>query len=130
MQQLAFELGYSETAYVLRVDAGLTLRWFSPTMEVALCGHATLASAHVLWNLGRVQGAIAFQTKSGVLSCERTGRVIYIDLPRATLEEVLPPVGLLSALGGLRPVTLLRANTSDLLLELPDEEAVQRLAPD
>ncbi|MDB4990206.1 MAG: yddE, partial [Myxococcaceae bacterium] len=130
MQQLAYELGHSETAYVLRVQDGLSLRWFSPTMEVQLCGHATLASAHVLWNLGRAQGAIAFQTKSGVINCERTGKVIYLDMPRSTIEDVPPPVGLLSALGGLRPVALKRVSTNDILVELPDEDSVQKLVPD
>jgi PhzF family phenazine biosynthesis protein len=129
MQQLAFELGYSETAYVLRVDDKLSLRWFTPKLEVALCGHATLASAHVLWNVGRAQGSIAFQTHAGVLSCERVGKVIYLDMPRATLQDEPPPVGLLSALG-VRPVLLKRASTSDILVELTDEDAVQRVTPD
>jgi PhzF family phenazine biosynthesis protein len=129
MQQLAFELGYSETAYVLRIDDRLTLRWFSPKTEVALCGHATLASAHVLWNVGRVQGPIAFETKAGVLRCQRVHRVIYLDMPRSTLADEQPPVGLLSALG-VRPLALKRANTQDILVELADEDAVQRATPD
>ena len=129
MQQLAFELGYAETAYVLRVDDKLSLRWFSPKMEVALCGHATLASAHVLWSVGRAQGSIAFQTKAGVLGCERVGKVIYLDMPRATLQDEPPPVGLLSSLG-VRPVLLKRVNTNDILVELADEDAVQRATPD
>src|SRR6195952_5042448 len=129
MQQFAFELGFSETAYVLRVGDGLSLRWFTPSAEAALCGHATLASAHVLWNVGRAQGNIAFQTKAGVLTCERVGKVIYLDMPRATLQDEPPPVGLLSSLG-VRPVLLKRVNTNDILVELADEDAVQRVTPD
>jgi PhzF family phenazine biosynthesis protein len=128
MQQLAFELGYSETAYVLRTDSGTSLRWFTPTVEVALCGHATLASAHVLWSIGRAQGPIAFETKSGVLTCERSGRQIFLDMPRTELTEEPPPVGFLSAIG-IKPITFKRAQW-DMLVEVESEEAVRRLAPD
>lgn len=128
MQQLAFELGYSETAYVARVEGGLSLRWFTPTVEVDLCGHATLASAHVLWNVGRAQGPISFQTRSGVLTCERNGRLISMDLPRTELLDEPPPIGLLSALF-LKPVALKRAGP-DFLVEVEDEETVRRAEPD
>ena len=129
MQQLAFELGHSETAYVSRTESGTySLRWFTPTIEVALCGHATLASAHVLWSIGRAQGPIKFETQSGVLTCERSGRLIHLEMPRKSLEETPPPIGLLTALD-VRPHVLLRAD-DDYLVELPDEEAVRRMAPD
>src|SRR6185312_15263732 len=98
----------------------LSLRWFAPKKEVSLCGHATLASAHVLWNVGRAQGAIEFQTKSGVLRCERNGRSISLDMPRLTLEDVAPPIGLFSALGGLRPVALKKTSNDDILVEVAD----------
>ncbi|MEY4514709.1 MAG: hypothetical protein RLZZ450_6831, partial [Pseudomonadota bacterium] len=124
MQQLANELGYSETAYVARVDSGLSLRWFTPTIEVPLCGHATLASAHVLWSVGRAQGTVRFETKSGTLTCERKAKVIQIDLPRSELSDVPPPVGLFTALGGAKPVTLKRAHNDQLLVELADEDSV------
>lgn len=129
MQNLAFELGYSETAFVLREDSGYGLRWFTPSTEVALCGHATLASAHVLWSLGRAQGPIAFSTKSGVLTCERDARVISIDLPRSELNDEPPPVGLLAALG-VRPITLKRTSQDALIAELESEDAVATVAPD
>jgi PhzF family phenazine biosynthesis protein len=128
MQQLAFELGYSETAYVSRTESGFSLRWFTPALEVDLCGHATLASAHVLWNVGRAQGPIAFETKSGVLTCERNGRLIHMDLPRTELRDEPPPIGLLSALGG-KPVALKRAGP-DFLVELEDERSVVQADPD
>lgn len=130
MQQLAFELGYSETAYVTRLEAGgFSLRWFTPTVEVALCGHATLASAHVLWNIGRAQGPIRFETQSGVLTCEREGRLIHLEMPRKELTEAQPPIGLLSALE-LRPQHMLYRADTDYMVELPDEEAVRKSTPD
>src|ERR1044071_3986965 len=70
MQQLAFELGYSETAYISEAEGAFSLRWFTPKIEVPLCGHATLASAHVLWRMGRAKGPITFHTLSGELTCE------------------------------------------------------------
>jgi predicted PhzF superfamily epimerase YddE/YHI9 len=129
MQSLAFELGYAETAYLSRRDNMWQLRWFSPSTEVRLCGHATLASAHVLWSLGRAQGAIEFSTLSGVLKCERDARAISIDLPRGTLEDAPPPVGLLSALGA-RPLSLKRSDQDDYIVELENEDAVRTIAPD
>jgi predicted PhzF superfamily epimerase YddE/YHI9 len=129
MQQLAFELGYAETAYVLRTEQGFSLRWFTPVVEVALCGHATMASAHVLWSIGRAHGPIAFQTQSGVLNCERKGRLIYLDLPRITAVEAPPPIGLFAALG-LRPVGGVKRADGDFLVEVPDEDIVRAAAPD
>jgi len=130
MQQLAFELGYSETAYVTRAESGsYSLRWFTPTMEVALCGHATLASAHVLWSIGRAQGPIRFETQSGVLTCEREGKLIHIEMPRKDPTEAQPPIGLLSALE-LRPQHMLFRADTDYMVELPDEDAVRKSTPD
>ncbi len=129
MQQLAYELGYSETAFVLRTEGGLSLRWFAPLTEVALCGHATLAAAHVLWSVGRAHGPIRFETeKSGTLTAERKGRLIYIDLPRIPVTEAPPPIGLMSTLG-FRPSAVKLAG-EDVLLEVPDEAAVLAVAPD
>jgi PhzF family phenazine biosynthesis protein len=128
MQQVAFELGYSETAFVAAAESGYSLRWFTPKVEVDLCGHATLASAHVLWNAGTAQGPIAFHTKSGVLTCVRDGRLIKMDLPRTELRDAPPPVGLLSTLG-FAPLVLKHAGP-DVLVEVPDEESVLRASPD
>jgi len=130
MQQLANELGYSETAYVARAGSALSLRWFTPTVEVPLCGHATLASAHVLWSVGRAQGTITFATKSGELTCERKGKLIQLDMPRSTLTDEPPPVGLMAALGGIKPLSLKRAQNDQLLVELADEDSVRKLTPD
>lgn len=130
MQQLAFELGYSETAYVREAEGGaFSLRWFTPKVEVPLCGHATLASAHVLWNMGRVKGPIVFHTLSGALTCEQEGGSIYLDLPRTEAQDAPPPVGLLPALRCARPVTVQRAG-GNFLIELADEDGVRAAEPD
>ena len=129
MQQLAFELGYSETAFVNLSREKVGLRWFTPTVEVALCGHATLASAHVLWGVGRAKGPITFETKSGELTCERRGDQIWMDFPKTRLNEEPPPVGLLSSLEVAKPVSILRAG-ADYLVELSDEAAVRDVSPD
>jgi predicted PhzF superfamily epimerase YddE/YHI9 len=94
LQQIAFELGVSETAFVRRVGDQWSLRWFTPTVEVDLCGHATLASLHVLLNeLGVPGGEIFFQTRAGVLSGRRmSDGLLGIDLPRYALEPADPSI--------------------------------------
>jgi predicted PhzF superfamily epimerase YddE/YHI9 len=90
LQQIAFELGVSETAFVRRVGDGWSLRWFTPTVEVDLCGHATLATLHVLLSeLGVPGGEFYFQTQSGVLSGRRLQEgLLGVDLPRSYLEPL------------------------------------------
>jgi PhzF family phenazine biosynthesis protein len=92
MQEVAREMNLSETAFLHAQADGFGLRWFTPATEVALCGHATLASAHVLWEAGHVQpGQTArFHTQSGLLTAERKGDWIELDFP-AILEEPAPP---------------------------------------
>src|SRR5215469_13491620 len=84
MQRVAAEMNLSETAFVVGRSNGFDLRWFTPMFEVDLCGHATLASAHLLWELGLAlrNGPIRFHTKSGVLTCRRTEpEMIELDFP-------------------------------------------------
>lgn len=90
LQQIAFELGVSETAFVRRVGDGWSLRWFTPTVEVDLCGHATLATLHVLLNeLGVPHGEFQFQTRAGVLTGRRLAEgLLGVDLPRSYVEPV------------------------------------------
>lgn len=90
LQQIAFELGVSETAFVRRVGDQWSLRWFTPTVEVELCGHATLAALHVLLNeLGVPGGEVYFQTRAGLLTGRRmSDGLLGIDLPRWSLEPV------------------------------------------
>jgi PhzF family phenazine biosynthesis protein len=101
MQSVASEMNLSETAFVRRLPEGLELRWFTPTVEVDLCGHATLATAHALWSEGLALSdtALRFHTKSGLLTCTRTGDFIELDFPSMPATAVAPPAGLIAALG-------------------------------
>ena len=105
MQDVAREMNYSETAYLLRRDDGdWDLRWFSPTVEVDLCGHATLAGAHVLWADGHVAKgeSIRFHTRSGVLGAEPDGDWIELDFPVAAPDDALVEVRDLASESDLR----------------------------
>ena len=130
MQNVAREMNLSETAFLHKQADGFNLRWFTPTVEVALCGHATLASAHVLWEEGHLDGnqPARFHTKSGLLMAERKADWIELDFP-ATPEEPAPaPDGLSAALGAaFRYVGKTRF---DYLVELESEAAVRSLQPD
>jgi predicted PhzF superfamily epimerase YddE/YHI9 len=105
LQQIAFELGVSETAFVRRVGDTWSLRWFTPTVEVDLCGHATLATLHVLLTeLGVPDGEFYFQTRAGVLSGRRLQHgLLGVDLPRSHLEPLEPSI-LNGALGDVSEV--------------------------
>src|SRR5688500_5012761 len=83
MEKVAAEMNLSETAFLHPLDDGYSLRWFTPTVEVDLCGHATLASAHILWEQGYAEpeSAIRFQTKSGTLIAEKRAEIIELDFP-------------------------------------------------
>ena len=130
MQDVAAEMNLSETAFLYRERDGFQLRWFTPAVEVDLCGHATLASAHVLWEEGRlpVSDEARFHTKSGVLSCRRAGEWIEMDFPAKPAAEMEPPAGLEAALGA-RPVYVGRSEF-DVLVEVESEDAVRALKPD
>jgi PhzF family phenazine biosynthesis protein len=131
MQRVAEEMNLSETAFLLPRENGFALRWFTPTTEVALCGHATLASAHMLWEerLWQHDQQIPFHTKSGLLTADLDGDVIELDFP-ATLEEPAEPApGLLEALGVSDAIHVGR-NRFDYIVEVADEDAVRGLEPD
>jgi PhzF family phenazine biosynthesis protein len=131
MQSVAAEMKLSATAFLLPRDGEFSLRWFTPAIEVALCGHATLASAHALWQEGALAaGATArFHTKSGLLTAVQDGDWSELDFP-ATLEQpVDPPPALLDALGITAPVYVGR-NKFDYLVEVESEEIVRALEPD
>jgi PhzF family phenazine biosynthesis protein len=128
MQNVAAEMNLSETAFLLPRDDGYSLRWFTPAVEVALCGHATLASAHALWEEKRL-AYVEFHTKSGLLTATRTGDLIELDFP-ATLESPAEaPEGLLESLGVANPVYVGR-NRFDYLVEVASEDEVRALDPD
>ena len=131
MQKIALEMNLSETAFVVPRDDGFDLRWFTPACEVWLCGHATLASAHVLWTEGIVEPSrtIEFHTlHSGVLSAGRDGKRIELDFPARVPDEVAPPDGLVDALG-LEPRFVGRA-ARDFVVRAENEAVVRDRRPD
>ena len=130
MQRVAAEMNLSETAFLWPEADGFRLRWFTPAVEVALCGHATLASAHVLWETCRLAPTqtARFQTKSGLLTAERIDSAIQLDFPATHLEAVSPPDGLFDALGATG--RYVAKNAFDYLIELDSEQAVRSLKPD
>ena len=134
MQRVAAEMNLSETAFLRPgAEAGrYGLRWFTPTVEVELCGHATLASAHVLFTEGLAEAGreLRFDTASGPLTARRDGDgAIWLDFPATPAEPVDPPAGLLEALGD-GPARWVGRGRFDYLVELADEAAVRGLAPD
>ncbi len=130
MQAVAGEMNLSETAFLWPEEGGYRLRWFTPATEVDLCGHATLASAHVLWETGRLAAAqpAMFHTRSGRLRAERSGDEILMDLPGPPAEPVAEPAGLGQALG--TPIVWLGHNRSHYLVELESEGRLRGLRPD
>jgi PhzF family phenazine biosynthesis protein len=130
MLSVAAEMNLSETAFITPHEDGFGLRWFTPATEVDLCGHATLASAHVLWETGRLAEAdtARFHTRSGLLTAKRTGDWIELDFPATPAESIEPPPGLSDLLGSV-PKFVGRSRF-DLLLELTDAEELRDLNPD
>ncbi len=130
MQDVAREMNLSETAFLHRREDGYNLRWFTPAVEVALCGHATLASAHVLWETGCLKPGeqARFHTRSGLLTAERRGDWIEMDFPADPESPASAPPGLAEALG----VTPRYVGKTRLcyLVEVDSEEAVRKVRPD
>ena len=126
MQQIAREMNLSETAFLHRESDGWRLRWFTPAVKVALCGHATLASAHILWETAQLPptDTARFHTKSGLLSAVRNGPGIEMNFPAKVAEPSAAPVGLAEALG----VSLVYAGRSafDYLVEVDCAAAVRQ----
>jgi PhzF family phenazine biosynthesis protein len=130
MQSVASEMNVAETAFLWPLDEGFSLRWFTPTTEVDLCGHATLASAHVLWEsetLPRGDQAV-FSTKSGILTADRDGQWIVLDFPAEGAEEPIDSTPISTALG----VDVLTAhrNRFDFLAEVESANTVRNVNPD
>src|SRR4051812_10327025 len=136
LQNVAIEVNHAETAFAHRLaeggEADWALRWFTPATEVAMCGHATLATAHVLHTTGTHEGPVRFATRSGVLvATPNEDGSLTLDFPTAPLTQVEVPDGIAEALGA-QPLTAFDTgpNVGDLLLELADEKTVLGLAPD
>lgn len=130
MQNLAREMNLSETAFLQRQTDGFNLRWFTPTVEVELCGHATLASAHILWEAEQIasDAPARFYTRSGVLTAQRQGDWIEMDLPAQRMEPGIAPPDLAKALGA--SLLSVSNNQVDYLVELESAEVVRHLQPD
>jgi len=130
MQNVAREMNLSETAFLFPHKDEFNLRWFTPAVEVALCGHATLASAHVLWEEGYLapERQARFHTKSGVLTADLKGDWIELDFPAARVEDAEPPPGLVEALGV--EARYVGKNKFDYLVEVESEDAVRSAKPD
>ncbi|MEU3840302.1 PhzF family phenazine biosynthesis protein [Streptomyces sp. NPDC028635] len=136
LQNVALEVNHAETAFAHRLpedgEADWALRWFTPAAEVAMCGHATLATAHVLHTTGAHEGPVRFATRSGVLiATPREDGSITLDFPTAPLTRVEVPAGVAEALGAApRAAFDTGPNVGDLLVELADEKTVHGLTPD
>lgn len=130
MQNVAMEMNLSETAFLHKREDGFNLRWFTPSAEIDLCGHATLASAHVLWEAGilKPDEQARFHTRSGLLTARRKDGWIELDFPAEPEEEAPIPSGLVSAIGVSPKYT--GKNRFDYLIEVESEEVVRKVAPD
>ena len=126
MQSIAAENNLSETAFAVPEGDFWQLRWFTPTVEVDLCGHATLATSFVLASLGHT-GPFRYRTRSGELTADMSPGGIELDFPARSFAVIEAPPGLTEALG-IRPVRVLQS--ADLIAVLDDPGAVSRLAPD
>lgn len=133
MQQVAREMNLSETAFLCRRPDGFDLRWFTPAIEVPLCGHATLASAHVLWEDGHLPAdtPVRFHTHSGLLTATRQDTWISLDFPALPPEPVAAPEALLQALQ-VKPLYVgeNRSSAARYLVAVASEEIVRTLQPD
>jgi PhzF family phenazine biosynthesis protein len=130
MRKVARDMNLSETAFLYGENGGYNLRWFTPSVEVELCGHATLASAHILWETGRLGAGerAEFHTLSGLLTAVRRGSAIVLDFPSEPEHEAEAP-RILSESLGLKPVYVGR-NRFDYLVEADSAETVRSLKPD
>jgi PhzF family phenazine biosynthesis protein len=130
MQDVAREMNLSETAFLVQREDGYDLRWFTPALEVDLCGHATLASAHTLWETGELSPdqTARFHTRSGLLTAELAGDRIEMDFPATPPEPTEAPPVLLKALGIVSPLYV-GQSVFDYLVEVESESVVRGLAP-
>ena len=127
MQEVADEMAQAETAFLYRDGARWQLRWFTPVCEVDLCGHATLASAKVLFIEGLADNEARFMTKSGELVCTRSGAQIELDFPTAPAAECTVPSVLADL---LKDATWFGVSSMDYMAVLPDEAAIWAFEPD
>ena len=130
MANVAMEMNLSETAFLYPDGDGYRLRWLTPAIEVDLCGHATLASAHVLWTEGYLEPeqTARFHTKSGLLTCELRGDWIEMNFPAKLEQAAEPPAQLAESLG--TELKYVGRNQFDYLVEVESESVLRSLTPD
>jgi PhzF family phenazine biosynthesis protein len=131
MQKVAMENNLAETAYLLKQEDGYNLRWFTPAVEVDLCGHATLASAHVLWQEGHLKPdeEARFHTRSGLLTATKKDDWIELNFPAMPVNDFQPDPTILTALGIEKPLYV-GTNGTNVLIEVESEAVVRGLKPD
>lgn len=130
MRGLAADMNLSETAFLVRKGDIFSLRWLTPEVEVDLCGHATLASAHILWeeNILSKESTAQFETKSGLLKADKREDWIELNFPQTPVTEVEKPEGIEKALGA--SVIYCGKSKFDYFFELDSEDTIKNLAPD
>jgi len=129
MQQVAMEMNLSETAFLLPAGSDWAIRWFTPTTEVALCGHATLASFHALREEGKATDSVTFSSASGPLTARAVGKRVELDFPATPPEPCDEPDGLLDALG-LADARHIARSEHDVLVEVGEGKELTDLYPD
>ena len=129
MQSIASEVNLSETSFVIRKDDVFNLRWFTPTKEAGLCGHATLAAAHILWEVGVLdtKEEAVFETKSGILKARKNSDLIEMDFPIESPSEIDGPKELLKAIE-YEPI-FIGKNRMDYLAVYENEEVIRKAIP-
>jgi len=130
MQNIAMENNLAETAFFIPDGDNYHIRWFTPTVEVDLCGHATLATSHVLFShLGYDRDELFFGSRSGVLRVFREGSRYILDFPADELEPADPPAGMVESLGKAEPLFCYRGKT-DYMLVYDKQSAIENMSPD
>jgi PhzF family phenazine biosynthesis protein len=129
MQKIAEENNLSETAFAVNKGEYYELRWFTPIVEVDLCGHATLATAHVLFNhLGFPGKAIRFESRSGTLNVSKNNEYLVLNFPTDKIEKISTPVALLASLN-IKPIDAYKGIT-DIMFTYQSQAEIERLRPD
>jgi PhzF family phenazine biosynthesis protein len=132
MQSVAHEMNLSETAFVQQREGGFALRWFTPLVEVDLCGHATLATAHILWEMGTAPAdeKLSFHTRSGILHATNVGDWIELDFPASSVSAAECPSELTAALSLSTEPLFVGRSEFDFFVEIDSEQELRALRPD
>ncbi len=128
MQTIAFQNNLSETAFFVRTNEGFHIRWFTPTIEVDLCGHATLAAAYIIFEeLKYSDSEILLDSKSGILKVEKSNNLYYLDFPTAQFEKCEASLELIEAIGA-KPTNTYKAK-DDYMMVYDNQEVIEKVSP-